>query len=113
MRVNSIPRGSVVRPVLATGKTAPNSRKVEAVRRKLNDERIHDSTSEIALETGKDTKRVYRELEGESDCFSLDVALATSRHVALEVLLAVWGHALRDLGLEVLPVQPPPLEEDR
>lgn len=91
---------SVPRPVLATGEIARNSRVGEFVRRYLEGHIPHGALKTIAVETGKDLARIYREVEGES-VLSIDFVLCALHHLSMEERLALLAHVANPLGLVV------------
>lgn len=89
---------SVLRPLAASGISAPNSAEVEAIRRFVQQRLPHGVQGAIALETGKTRARVAEEIEGIKP-LSLDVATLAITALPLEDRARVWAHLLEPQGL--------------
>ena len=96
----STPSTCVPRPVLATGETAHNSRTTEFLRRYLESHLPHGALKAVAVETGKDLARTYREIEGEA-VLSIDLVLAALPHLDLEDRLRLIAYVCNPLGIVV------------
>lgn len=102
---------SAPRPVLATGLPASNSQKVEILRRWIQSRLSRGALQEIAFITGKNLKRVEREIEGYS-VFSVDVFVEALTKLSLEeqlraVTFALQGTAVQPEAAPVAPIEEP------